>query len=241
MRIYKTNSMVSKNEISYFFRLRILSLSIIFVILLAVCLSVIFYPENAGPKGIVNLSWAIALLILYSIFCFFLPWYSTSDEKYIALRKGTFFGSITGVIWMIHVTVEHFINLPGKLNGITTLAFMFSNFILFGLTAFITMKRTGKLGVSLLSSVWCAMFSILLLIIYVSILIMLFTRTFENDLNDEFKKSGMSGIKSFIVNNTLESASTHLFEAPVIAVIFSLIIIGVWKIKKIIAGKLLNI
>ena len=218
--------MTSKNELPYFLKLRTFTLFLTATIILATLISVIFYPVNIGPKGLMNFTWTIALLIVYSIFCFFLPSLSSSYSKYLALKEGTIFGYITGVIWMIHVTMEHFINLPGNLNGITTLVFMFLNFVLFGTTAYRTMKKTGKLGLSLLSSIWCAMFSILLLIIYVIALIILFTKTFEKNLYDEFTKSGMKEIKSFIVNNTLESASSHLFEAPMIAIIFGLIIIG---------------
>ncbi len=231
--LYTTESKQRICAMRHFLRLRIFSLSLILTILIATFVSVILYPENMGPKGITSFSWTVALLILYSIFCFSLPVLSNNDFIYVALKQGTILGYITGAIWMIHLTTEHFINLPGKLNGITTLVFMFLNFVLFGTTSYRTLKRTGKLGISLLSSIWCAMFSILLLIIYAIVLIILFTKRFETNLYFEFTKSGMKEIKSFVINNTLESASTHLFEAPVIAVIFGLIIIGLMKTKNL--------
>jgi hypothetical protein len=133
---------------------------------------------------------------------------------------------------MVHLTLEHFVNLPGNWNVVTTLTFMLTNFILFGMVAYRTMKQNGKFGWSLFASIWCSMLSILLLIVYAIMLTLTFTKHIEKNLAYEFKQSGMYDIKSYVVNNLLESGSTHLFEAPIIACIFSLLFIGAFRLRQ---------
>ncbi len=205
------------------------------ILLIAMTLiAVYYYPENIGKYGLTSFIWTISLLIIYLIFCIRIPAMGLKTNFSVALQEGAKVGTLAGVLWIVHVTIEYFVFIPKGINGSITLGFMGILFIAFGVSAYRTMNRTQHIAASLLSGVWCAMLSILVLFVYGFIINFLFMKHLISILqfDEEFKMSRMP-IASYTIHNTLESGGTHLLIAPIIAVIFSLLGIAILKIQRL--------
>ena len=188
------------------------------------------YPENTGKFGLPTFIWTITLLLAYLFVCLRLTAIGSAENSKMALLDGTKTGAIAGIIGMVHVTIEYFLFIPKGINGFITLAFMAILFIAFGVSAYITMNKTNHIVSALLSGIWCAMLSILVLFIYGFLLNFIFLHHLIIIMayDEEFKMSHMS-IRAYTFHNTLESGGTHLLIAPVVALVFSFIAIILLK------------
>ena len=211
---------------------RALAIILIAVLVIMTVTTVCLYPENLNHFGKPSFIWTISLLAAYLIFSFFIPAIGRIDHLSVAFRDVTGMGLAAGAVWIIHVTIEYFIAIPQSVNGAITLGFMLVLFVGFGVAAYLTIKSTGNLWAALTSGVWCAMLSILLLFVYAFAVNFIFMQHLMTilEFDEEYKTSGMQAA-SYTIHNTLESGGTHLLAAPIIAVLFSMMAAGIFKLQ----------
>ena len=221
-------------DLFYFRKLRIITILMIICLVITTLVVIIIYPENTGRNGIASWIITIILLLFYLFFCFYLPFLGSRKPFSGAIRHGTSMGLVAGFVWILHMTILHFIHLPGVLSTIFTWVFMILVLFIFGYAAYRFMARSNHLFASLLSSVWTSMFSILVLFIYSWIVTLLFMPWIEKILigDPDYLISGMINISDYTIHHNIESAGIHLLEAPVLALIVGLIGIFIYRIRK---------
>jgi hypothetical protein len=219
---------------SYFRKLRILTILMIICLVVTTLVVIMIYPENTGRNGIISWIITIILLLFYLFFCFYLPFFGSREPFSGAIRHGTKMGLVTGVVWILHMTILHFIHFPVIWGTIFTWIFMILVLFIFGYTAYRYMARSNHLFASLLSTLWTAMFSILLLFLYSWIVTFLFMPWIEKILigDPDYLISGMINISDYTIHHNIESAGIHLLEAPVLALIVGLIGIFICRVRK---------
>jgi len=193
------------------------------LLILLTIASVMLYPQNLNGFARLSFILTTSFLFAYLIFCLRIPAMAAHAGYRTAFEDGSKIGFLAGIFNIVHLTVECFVAIPEKINSTATLSFMCVLFILFGVSAYITGRKINKTGPALLSGIWCAMVSILILFVYGFLLDVLFFSQMKAILryDEEFIQSKMA-LDSFVIHNTLESGGTHLLEAPFIALIFSL-------------------
>jgi hypothetical protein len=219
---------------SYFGKLRVLTILMIICLVITTLIMIILYPENNGRNGIISWVITIILLLFYLFFCFYLPFLGSKEPFSGAIRSGTSIGMIAGIIWMIHMTIDHFLRLNESGSTLVTIAAMILVLLVYGYSAYKVMIRTNHIFAALLSSLWSAMFSILILFVYSWLITFLFMPWIEQNLlgDPDYLISGMINISDYTIHHNIESAGIHLLEAPVLALIVGLIGVFVYRVKK---------
>ena len=80
--------------------------------------------------------------------------------------------------------------------------------------------RTDQIRFGLLASMWSAMLGVLIVVLLGFAVNFFFMQRLEHLLASDYVHSGMQSPEAFTVFNALDSASTHLFEAPLLAAVF---------------------
>jgi hypothetical protein len=94
---------------------------------------------------------------------------------------------------------------------------------LFGAAGSVAFGRTGSLRLAGLAAVWCATVGFVITCSAAFAIDLGFMPRLVRNLSEAFARSGMADPRAFVVRNTLESASTHLIVAPILAAIAGLI------------------
>jgi hypothetical protein len=219
--------------VSYFRRLRLISILMIICLVLTTLIVIIVYPENRGQNGVISWIITIILLLFYLLFCYYLPFFGSKDPFSGAIKSGTSFGLIAGVAWILHLTIIHFIHVSGWLDTSLTLGFTLLVLIIYGYAAFRYMIRTKHIVASVLSAVWASMFSILILFSYSWVMTLLFMTRIEKILVTDpgYLISGMINISDYTIHHNIESAGIHLLEAPVLALIVGFIGVFLFRVR----------
>jgi hypothetical protein len=128
-------------------------------------------------------------------------------------------------IEIAHSVQERFLSLPGRSGGFVTLGFMLATFSCWGWTA----RRARLNGASFLAACGAAAMSA---IVSMTITVC-FGTIFEWYIAPipiesmrgwaEFQRSGWSDLAAFSIAETIDSVTTHLLMAPIIALIFGAI------------------
>jgi hypothetical protein len=171
-------------------------------------------PE-AGPTSVVL---ALGLLVVYA-----------AAGVVVALRAGpgvgpvvdeaTRIGLVIGAVWLVNHTVEVFTDAGSAFSAL----FFGAVFLLLAFAGLVGARRTGRVGAGVLTAVWAAMGSSLILVAYGLVLAYLFMGRMALIEAPDFAHSGMHDPAAFTVANAIFSASSHLLEAPVIAAVFGLV------------------
>ena len=199
------------------------------------------YPLIIGEAGVSSVLAPVLLLLLYgvaAIGCTYRP----SQAHSVALRSGTTFGLLVGIAFVITISVENFVSLSSQISTISTLAFMLLIFLSFALAGWHGAKNSGQLRWGIFESIWSAMIGVLITLIFGFAINFLFTQRLEQYLqaSAEYIRSGSHDLETFTFWNTLDSASSHLLEVPIIAAVLgtlgSLTGLGFSQLRKKFAG-----
>jgi hypothetical protein len=221
-------------DLLYFRKLRFITILMIVCLVLTTLIVIIAYPENTGRNGVISWIITIILLLFYCSFCFYLPSMGSREPFSGGLRQGTTFGFLAGIIWIAHMTVDHFTTLSQTTDASLTVVSMIFVLSVYGYAAFRFMQKTGQVIASLLSAVWSAMLSILILFVFSWIITFLFMPWIEqNFLEDpDYLISGMINISDYTIHHNIESAGIHLLEAPVLAFLVGLVGIFLFRVRQ---------
>jgi len=158
----------------------------------------------------------VALLLVYGCVGICLP-INASQAVTTALWQGTAVGLLIGVIFAVDITVEDFIDMGRQASTFSTLGFMMLIFLLFGIAGARGTQKTRQLPLGILASLWSALVGVLIALLFGFTVNFFFTQRLEHILSSDYISSGMSDPQAFAFFNTLDSASSHLVEAPIIA------------------------
>ena len=182
-------------------------------------LSLVWYPSLLNGGRAVTMAVCLLLLLLYGCLGVALP-LRASPIVMTALWAGMVFGLLIGVVFIVDIIVEDFIDLGSQASTFSTLGFMFFIFLLFAGAGTYGTYKTGQFRLGLLASIWSAMLGVLIVVLVGFTLSFLFMQRMEYILASDYLQSGMSNRQAFTFFNALDSASTHLLEAPILATVF---------------------
>ena len=179
----------------------------------------------------------VFMLLLYGVAA---VWgtYRPSQARSGALMSGTAFGLVVGETFIITISVENFAKVSGQIISISTLGFMLIIFLLFASSAWHGTRNSGQLRLGIFASIWSAMIGVLIALIFGFAINFLFAQQLERNLQTsaEYFRSGIHDVETFTFWNTLDSASSHLFEVPIIAAVLgalgSLMSLGFSQLRK---------
>ena len=125
-----------------------------------------------------------------------------------------------------------------QVSTISTLGFMLFIFLIFAYAGWHDTNESSQLSLGIFTSVWSSMIGVVIALLFGFTINFLFTQRLEQNLqaSAEYLRSSSHDLETFTFWNTLDSASSHLLEAPIIAVVLgtmgSLIRLGFNKLQK---------
>jgi hypothetical protein len=192
------------------------------ILLLSACIGygMLHYPRILREGGFASVALPLALLLFYAgavVWGTYRPSYARS----VALSDGTLVGLVIGLIFIADIAVENFITMNSQFSTLSTFSFMILIFLGFAGAGGRSAMHTGQVSLGVIASVWSALVSVLIALLFGFVVNFLFPRQLEQNLqaSAEFVRSGIHDLATFTFYNTLDSASSHLLEAPLIATI----------------------
>lgn len=168
-----------------------------------------------------SISISILFLIIYSSTFLYAGKMQGKNMK-IVEQKSINWGFIGGMLFIINILFENFVPLPQPLSGFVTIFFMLCIFISFGASGFQSARKTQSIKFGIISAVLTSMLAVVFALLCGFVINLLFANHLEQGLlnSGEYQRSTIHNIHLFTVFNTLDSAFSHLIEAPIIALVF---------------------
>ena len=182
-------------------------------------LSLLLYPSLLDGGRVLTVIACLVLLVLYGALGIGLAW-NASQAVLIALWGGMIFGLLIGVLFAVDLVVEDFIDLGSQAGAFSTLGFMLLIFCLFAGAGVYGTAKTEQIRFGVLASIWSAMLGVVIVVLLGFAVNFFFLQRLEHLLASDYVHSGMNSPEAFTFFNALDSASTHLLEAPLLAAMF---------------------
>ena len=195
------------------------------------------YPLIVNEAGVLSLLTPAFLLLLYGVVAIIVT-HKPGQARSNALKSGTVFGLLVGLTFIVTISVENFVDMDRQVSTISTLGFMLFIFLIFAYAGWHGTNESSQLSLGIFTSVWSSMIGVVIALLFGFTINFLFTQRLEQNLqaSAEYLRSGSHDLETFTFWNTLDSASSHLLEAPIIAVVLgtlgSLIRLGFNKLQK---------
>jgi len=212
-------------------------ISAIIVIGMLIGYGMLRYPLIVSEAGVLSLLTPAFILLLYGVAAIWVT-HQPNQASSGALKSGTVFGLVVGITFIGTISVENFAGMSGQVSTISTLGFMLLIFLIFAFAGWHGTKQSSQLSLGILASVWSSMIGVVIALLFGFTINFLFTQRLEQNLqaSAEYLRSGSHDLETFTFWNTLDSASSHLLEAPIIAVVLgtlgSLISLGFSQLQK---------
>jgi len=187
--------------------------------LVFITIVLLWHPSLLSAQSLATVIFCIILLLVYICIGVTLP-LRAGQTVTTVLWQGTGFGFLIGFLFTIDIAVEYFLDMSSQVSTLSTLGFMSLLFLLFGVVGARISQRTGHLLLGSLASVWSALLGVLIAVLFGVIVNLVFLQRLEHLLASDYLRSGMRDMTTFTFFNTLDSASSHLLEAPILAAIF---------------------
>ncbi len=179
------------------------------------------YAPLRGEAGAWGYLWyAFFPLLAYAAALFWLR-RATSAAAVGAVPIVAQLGGLGALLEIISIAVETFVPLPSGLMGVFSLGSMLALFSLWGYAGFRATRAVGLIGSGLLAAVGTAMVGVLAAIAFGIALGILALPRLAMWLagSAEYARSGWTDLRAFALANQLDSASSHLVLAPMVAAI----------------------
>jgi hypothetical protein len=178
------------------------------------------YPLIVSRGGGEMVGLPVVLLAVYGAAAVAATW-QPSPARLLALRDSAVFGAIIGLIFVADISVENFVDLGGSAGSAATLGFMLLLFVMFAVAGWRAVFDTGQAPLGIFASVGSAMIGVLIALLYGFAINTLFAQRLGQNLQGsaEYLRSGLPDLATFTFYNTLDSAGSHLLEAPIIAAV----------------------
>ncbi len=199
-----------------------------------IAVRVLLYPPLlAQSDSTVYIAEPTVLLLIYAALTLALTWQADPNRQ-TALRVGTVVGLIAGLLWIVNLTIETFVDLSGPASILGTAPFLLGGFALWGVAGFLTARATGVLVPGITGAVWAAMMTVLLTVTFGFLLGIIALPRLEQFMgsNPDFLRSGWHDISAFAIANQFDSGFSHLLGAPIISLIVGTIGAGLGVMGK---------
>ncbi len=202
--------------------LRWLRIGVMAVVLLDLLLIggqiVVYQPLLAQRNALTYVLEPVALLLAYTAATLWITG-SANAARRIALREGTLIGLIGGILFIINLASETFLDLATPASLFTTAPFFLGTFALWGVAGYRSGRRTGSVPLGILAAIWSAMCTILLTITFGFILAYIALPRLQQNLanSPEYARSGWHDLHAFAIANQFDAAFSHLLVAVIIA------------------------
>jgi hypothetical protein len=129
------------------------------------------------------------------------------------------------MLFALMILIENFSGFNDQIITPLTLVFMLLIFICFFVVGWMCSLKFGQMRQVLFACVWCACVGVLIALFFGFMINFLFEYRLEQNLqaSSEYMRGSVLDLKTFTFYNTLDSASTFLFEVPIIAIVFGVI------------------
>ena len=212
-------------------------ISAILIIGMLIGYGMLRYSLIVTEAGVLSVLMPAFILLLYGVAAIWVT-HQPNQASSGALKSGTVFGLVVGLTFIITIAVENFADMSRQVSTISTLGFMLLIFLIFSFAGWHGTKQSSQLSLGILASVWSSMIGVVIALLFGFTINFLFTQRLEQNLqaSAEYLRSGSHDLETFTFWNTLDSASSHLLEAPIIAVVLgtlgSLIRLGFSQLQK---------
>jgi len=203
--------------------------SLRFALLLGIALNLVMigvrvsiYPQFFRmPGSLTSMIEPVILLILYAPIVLWATSKGGSVGQAVLLN-GTSLGLASGVLEIIHISVENFARFSPRAETISTGAFMLSLLALWGTAGYLAARSASEVGAGLLTGSWSAMVGLLLTVTFgFSQLFWSLMRLEQRDIGSpDFLRSGWTDLHAFAIADVFEAGFKVLFVAPIAGAIF---------------------
>lgn len=177
--------------------------------------ALLYSPLWAQPGAVTYVLEPVVLLLVYGGIVL---WATAGGGHRVALSNGAAVGLITGLMWIVNLTLETFSSLSGLA---ATAPFLLGAFALWGAAAFRASRVSASVPTGILTAVWGAMICVLLTITVG----LLFTYTslprLEHGLltDPDFLRSHWRDLRAFAIANSFDAAFSHLLGGLIVGAI----------------------
>jgi hypothetical protein len=205
-------------------RLLQIFLAAVIVIGIFIAYGITRFPRIVSEAGIFSLLMPVAMLLIYSVVAIWVA-YQPMQLRSSPLKFGTSFGLLIGTIFIIDISVENFVDMGQQAMTIYTLGFMLLILLVFAYVGWHGTMESHQLSFGILTSIWSAMIGVVIALLFGFLINFLFAHRLEQNLqfSGEYLRSGSHDLETFTFWNTLDSASSHLLEAPILAIVFGML------------------
>src|SRR5690349_8985165 len=186
---------------------------------------VIGYPRFLDQHGsAVYLAEPIVLLAVYAAAVIVVGRFLPGDRRRVLRVAGTV-GLLLGVLELVNISVETFAGLAGSANLATTAPLILGPFLVWSVVAGWAARATRSAGLGLLAAVWCAMVTMVIGVTYGFVLALATPGTLAHNLagDPDYRRSGWTDVKAFVLANTFDNGFTHLLGGLIVASVVGLI------------------
>ena len=176
------------------------------------------FPASAANGGATAFLLSGAGLLAYAMAAGWARRPSSAGVR-TALRLGTIVGCCIAAVAVICHCVEISISLPPAVGAVLGGGMWGVMFLGFGIACSATVMRGHPIPLGIASSVWSAMVSTAVLVACALTIGFVFLPHMQQILSAAYTASGMTDPESFVIRHEVGNASSHLFLAPVIALL----------------------
>ena len=177
------------------------------------------YPASMRQGGLVSFLATAGALLAYGGGALWTRRQS-SGALSIALAQGAKVGTLLGAAAIVSHSLEIFASLDSPVSALLGVSMWGLMFLAFGGTASATYHQVGSLRLAVIASIWSALVSTIVTLLYGYTIGLLFMSHMQYILHGAYIQSGMSDSQAFVVQNSLNSGAAHVLLAPFMAVLF---------------------
>jgi hypothetical protein len=190
-----------------------------------VAAGVIGYPAYLHQRGsVAYLAEPVVLLAVYAVVVLAVTRSASAGRRRI-LRAAALVGLGLGALETVNISVETFTGLSGAANLATTAPLILGPFLVWSVVAGWAARATRSAGLGLLAAVWCAMVTMVIGVTYGFVLALATPGTLAHNLagDPDYRRSGWTDVKAFVLANTFDNGFTHLLGGLIVASVVGLI------------------
>jgi hypothetical protein len=176
------------------------------------------HPASVFPGDLSAAAVTVAAMVVFGVTAA-CTLYAKTTGLQMALLIGAAVGALQGFIEMANIAFEY---SPYGSKAVHTLAVPLSMalmILLFSSAGSLAYDRTSSLRLATVSGVWCAVVGTLLTGLFGFAYNIIQMPHMVEIMHTEFALSGLADPRAYVVRNTIDSASTHFFLAPILGAI----------------------
>jgi hypothetical protein len=200
-------------------RLRLIMLVGILLNLALIGGQLLLYPPLlARPNALTYVLEPVVGLLIYAVVTLGVT-HQVGPKRRLALRIGSVIGVISGILFVINLASETFLDLPAPASLFATAPFFLGTFALWGVAGYRSARPTNSAPLGILAAIWSAMCTIVITLLFGFSLSYVALPRLQQILatSPEYARSHWTDLHAFAIVNQFDSAFSHLLVAIVIA------------------------